>query len=283
MTKSNFLVLTSMAGLFIVLTAEVLSDNGKAGYTGSPGEQKCNNCHNDFTLGTGGGSIAFTSPNMNNWQYAPGQVYTFNVTVARNASSLFGMGLEALTSTNSNAGTFTMTNPSTSLKTKTVSGVVRNNVCHTLNGGATAAAKTFTFNWTAPVTATGNVTVYFTGVAANGDGNEAGDYVYSGSQVLSPITTGVESLSLSNSLTVYPNPIKDNFNLSFELQKPENISAEILDCSGKQVLSVVRNEMINDKYSTQISLKDKGIKGGLYFLHVKQSNGNSVVKKLIIE
>ncbi|MBL7923695.1 MAG: T9SS type A sorting domain-containing protein [Bacteroidia bacterium] len=169
--------------VIIVMTSSILSDNGKAGKTGSPGELTCIDCHSDFTPNTAGGSISISNTGMTNWQYSPGQTYTITVTVARTGSSLFGLGVECLTAANANAGIFTITNTaSTQLKTATVNGVIRTNVVHQLNGGAAANTKSFSFNWTAPVAGTGTVKFYYAGIAANNNGNEAGDYVYNGSQ-----------------------------------------------------------------------------------------------------
>lgn len=175
--------------IFIVMTSSILSDNGKSGRTGSPGETTCISCHGDFTANTGGGSITITNVGMTNWQYTPGQTYPITVTVARTGSSIFGLGLECLTSTNANAGTLAITNTaSTQIKTATVSGVVRNNVVHTLNGGLTANTKSFTFNWTAPAAGTGTVTFYFAGIAGNNDGSETGDYVYNSSKTVTELS-----------------------------------------------------------------------------------------------
>ena len=90
---------------FIVFTAETASDNGKAGYTGSPNELLCDDCHDAYTINTGGGSVVLSSANMNNWEYVPGQTYNMTLTVARSGSPLFGLGLEALDASNANAGT----------------------------------------------------------------------------------------------------------------------------------------------------------------------------------
>lgn len=62
--------------MIALFTSEKMSDNGKAGYTGSPGEQTCTNCHSDFALNSGGGSIAIGSPTMTNWEYLPIQLTT---------------------------------------------------------------------------------------------------------------------------------------------------------------------------------------------------------------
>ena len=169
--KLTLLVLSLTTAVFF--TSTMMSDNGKAGKTGSPGELTCIDCHGD----SGGGSIAVSG--ITGGTYTPGTTYNLSVVIARTGSSLFGLGFEALTAANANAGTLTITNATqTQLKSATVSGVSRQSVVHQLNGGATSNTHTFTFNWTAPVAGTGNVTFYFAGVACNSDGNESGDYVY---------------------------------------------------------------------------------------------------------
>ncbi len=169
--------------IVIVMTSSILSDNGKAGKTGSPGELTCIDCHGDFSANTGGGSITITNTGMTNWQYTPGQTYPITVTVARTGSSIFGLGVECLTAANANAGTLVITNSaSTQIKNATVSGVSRANVVHQLNGGLASNSKSFTFNWTAPPAGTGTVKFYYAGIAGNNNGNESGDYVYNNFQ-----------------------------------------------------------------------------------------------------
>lgn len=174
--------------IFIITTAAVLSSTGRAGRTGSPGESTCVSCHNDFALNSGGGSITIRNTGMNNWTYVPGATYTISVKVAKAGATLFGVGVECLTATNNNAGSFTITNPgSTKLLSATVSGVSRINVVHTQNGGLANDSNVFVFNWTAPPAGTGNVTFYFAGNAADNDQSNNGDYIYSGSQVVTEL------------------------------------------------------------------------------------------------
>lgn len=191
--------------IIIIMTSSILSDNGKAGKTNSPGESNCTSCHGDFTANTGGGSISITNTGMTNWQYTPGQTYPITVTVSKTGVPLFGVGVECLTAANANAGTFAITNTaSTQLLSATVSGVSRINVTHKLNGGLSANSKAFTFNWTAPAAGTGPVTFYFSGVAANNNGNEAGDYVYYSNKLVTelacsaPATPGAISGTANN-------------------------------------------------------------------------------------
>ncbi len=183
MLKKLLFALLPFAGIAL-LTSEQMSDNGKAGRTGSPGESNCTGCHGDYTVNTGGGSISLQAAGMPTFQYTAGQTYTMSVTVSKGSTNLFGIGLEALTASNDNAGTLTITDAAaTSIKTATVSSISRRNIVHTLNGGASSGSKVFNFSWTAPATGTGNVTFYYAGAACNNNGNESGDYVYTGSQV----------------------------------------------------------------------------------------------------
>jgi Secretion system C-terminal sorting domain/HYR domain len=182
-------------GVFALIAASVLlvshrsdvalSDNGRAGSTGSPGTTTCASCHG----GAGAGSATLTS-DIPAGGFVPGGTYNVSVTVNETGSSLFGLGVEALTTSNTNAGTLGISDAaSTQLKARAVGGVSRQNIVHQLNGGVSPNSKTFSFRWTAPTVAAGNVTFYYAGMSANGNGSEdAGDKTYAGSVVFSPQT-----------------------------------------------------------------------------------------------
>ena len=261
---------------FIVFTSEIQSDNGKAGYTGSPGETKCNNCHSSYALNSGGGSVVLTS-NMVNWQYEPGYTYDMTLTVSRTGNSLFGMGLEALTTSNTNAGTLTVTNNHTQIKTKTVSSVVRNNMVHTLNGGASSNSMAFTFRWVAPASDIGNITMYFCGVAANNNGNENNDYVYNSSQLITPMTgTGISEFAEGQSLSVYPNPASANVTVKTAFSDSDPVSLKLYDHRGNLVHLL--NLTGNNEGAIDVSAYAKGI----YFL-TAESGDKKFSRKLLIQ
>jgi hypothetical protein len=275
--KKYILLAVMPIAAFIVFTAETASDNGKAGYTGSPNELLCNDCHDAYALNSGGGSVVLSSANMNNWEYIPGQTYNMTLTVARNGSPLFGLGLEALDATDNNAGTLTITDAaSTHIKNKLVGTVTRHNVVHQLDGGATPNSKDFNFSWTAPATDIGPVTFYFAGVASNADGDETiGDYVYNGTQVINPAnTTSVGNLS-SESLSVYPNPATDRM----AVRVNGGATVRLLDNSGREVRSL-RSE--NDRPETLEMVQLELLPRGLYFLEVQQA-GTRRMEKVILQ
>ena len=200
--KKVILIVTSIV-LSTTLLSLTMSDNGKAGATGSPGEVTCHNCHNDFLTNSGQGSISINSSIFPNGEYIPGNTYNVEIYVQKNGMPLFGVGVECLTATATgpNAGTLTITNPATTqIKTSTTTiGVSRTNVVHQFNGGNSSGGMFFRFNWTAPPAGTGPVTFYFAGIAANNDGNESGDYVYVDSYNLQEnISTGINETQVNN-------------------------------------------------------------------------------------
>jgi len=194
-------LITALLPFFAVIlfTSEQFSDDGRAGYTGSPGETDCTTCHASFPVNSGGGNITFQNPGMPLNEYIAGQTYTMSVTVSRTSNNLFGFGFEALTNLNDNAGTLLITDAAaTQIKTRVVTSVTRRNVVHQLNAGAASGSKTFNFSWTAPASGSGPVGFYFAGVAADGNANDNNDYVYKSSLTVTEQVCPVP---------VQPNPI----------------------------------------------------------------------------
>jgi len=280
--KKKIIVVVPIVAMIFATAFGILSDNGKAGYTGSSGELKCNDCHNSYGNSNSGTGTIYVTSNIPNWRYVPGQTYIVNVIVKQIGKPLFGLGFEALTSTNANAGSLIITNSTkTTIKTKTVSGVTRNNVVHQLNGGLHADSAIFTFNWTAPTSNIGNITFYFAGIAANNNGNEDLDYAYNGSKVVSPAsTTGLSenNKNISN-LKAYNN---DEGRITLEYSSFEHTSPKIniIDLGGRLVSSEEAGQYVSGEVKMTVSVP-VGLKSGMYLIRVI-SNGESLNSKLFI-
>ena len=259
--------------------AGIESDNGKAGATGSPGEQTCSqsNCHTGSTDNTMGGSVTLTSTDLVNWEYTPGQTYTLTATVSQQGRSLFGIGLEALLPSGANAGTLT---PGTGTTTKnaTISGNSRKNIVHNMNAGATANAHSFTFTWTAPATDVGAVTIYYAGNATNNNGAKTGDYIYNASQVVTP--AGVSVSEQENSpftFSFYPNPTTENITVNYSLEESAKIQYVIYDLTGKKVQTESATRFPG---SQQQSIDVNSLQAGTYLLSLNL-NGNVITKRFV--
>jgi hypothetical protein len=195
-----------------------------------------NGCHNTFTLNSGAGSITLGSSNMVDWQYEPGVTYNMTVTVSLSTSNLFGIGLECLTAAGANAGNLVITVPEdTRTLNAVVSGNSRRNIVHQLNGGVAAGSKTFSFDWVAPSTNIGNVTFYYAGNAANGNGTNSGDRIYTGSQEVTPlITTGIrDEVDGSAAVRVGPSPFDTQCRVQYSTREGGRARVTFLDPGGR--------------------------------------------------
>lgn len=273
------IVLISLVFLSITLSSYVIiSKSGKAGYTGSPGENACNNCHNSYTLNSGTGSISFSS-NIPSDLYTPDSVYQITITVRKAGVSLFGFGMEALKTGNTSAGLFIVTN---SLRTQILTaGNGRKNMTHKLNGGAFPDSSVFTFNWQAPSTNVGPVTFYYSGVCANGNNLNSLDYVYKGSHVVtSASTVGVESTNEPYAdLEVKPFPMGQLIDVNFNLKEVADIKMYLLGLDGKVHKSVSYKDQEPGQKSYTIFTSD--LNSGVYFLQA-EINGVGVTRKFML-
>jgi hypothetical protein len=212
----------------------VQNDNGKAGSTGSPGEDNCTDCHGGTAVNSAGGSISITSPDMVNWEYTPGQTYTINVTIAESGISLFGFGFEALLASGANAGTLNAGTGST-IKTAMIGGNNRRNVVHQQDSGTGNGSHTWTFSWQAPATDQGDVTFYCSGNAANGNGTTSGDHIYTFSQVVNAaIPNGVAQGQL-NDWNIVNQRATSQLVVSGSTETADVLTVKIFNWAGQEV------------------------------------------------
>lgn len=260
----------------VLFFAGIDSDNGKAGATGSPGENNCRNCHSTYALNSTLGSLTITS-NMTNWEYVPGQTYQISVTVAQTGKTLFGLGFEALLPSGANAGTLTA-GTGTTIKNATVSGNSRRNIVHQLNGGASSGTHTFTFNWAAPTTNIGAITFYAAGDACNANGSTSGDYVYTTSQVVNPAPVGVaEEVNTLFTFSFYPNPATENITLNYALEESSKVSYIIYDLTGKQIQTESATRFPG---AQQQSIDVNALQAGTYLLSLNV-DGSIITKRFV--
>jgi len=262
----SIIVLSSL-GAFITFTNESYKKNGKAGNTGSPGEATCQTagCHNG-TVNTGTGNVNILSSDMTGWEYVPGTTYNIRVRIAETGKLVFGLGVEVLNSSNTNAGTINITESS---RTQIISSTAgRLNLTHMTGAGLTNDSAVYTFSWTAPSTDIGPVTFYVAGLAGNNNNNDSGDQSYTTSQVCTAKTNvGIQSPKATTSMNIYPNPVQDKINIQMNNTPMNQSTISILDMSGKVVSVLASNLDLNENqlvsYTRPASLKE-----GLYLLQI---------------
>lgn len=270
----RILLFVSLTILFFGLTAFIISSAGIAGKTGSPGEGTCGDCHGG---GSGVTQVAISaSPAFIANQYIPGQTYTITVTVTNNAYTVFGFDSEILAPTNTNAGI--MTSTLTGVKFVN-SGVKKNAVQSVPKTGSGSAA--FSYVWVAP--ASGTTTIYATGNAVDGTGGTGGDAPSaSTNMVLTPDSgAGIEILQSGISgLNTYPNPVKSEFKLSYNLIEQSNVKVGLYGLNGQTIMEILNENQPSGAHVSDVVLPE-GLAKGAYFLTISV-NEKQAAKRLII-
>lgn len=174
--KTKFITLSAIMSMVFVL----LFTTNTIGYlTGAPSgkandpassNSNCTSCHSGTaTINSAVGNITTNIPASG---YVPGTTYQITANVVYAGKTRFGFEVSPQNSTGTQKGTITITDPT---NTKIVS---TKYVTHTSAGNTGSGTRSWSFNWTAPVAGTGNVTFYGSLLVANNNGSESGDLTY---------------------------------------------------------------------------------------------------------
>ena len=188
------------------------------GHTGATGDY-CTNCHADFGLNSGGGTVSVTGLPLA--AYVPNQVYNFSLTISHGVANRqrWGFSISAInTGNNASLGTFSTTNANAATNT--------NELSH-FSAVTTGSQSSYTYNnlrWQAPATAGLPVRFYFVGNAGNNAGGSSGDYIYSSSlTVLLPVELSDFKAQVNGSQVVLNWKTLSETNSShFEIEKSDN-------------------------------------------------------------
>lgn len=246
----------------------------QAGKTGAPSEGTCANsgCHTGST-GTGNVSIAYSGGGT----YKADSTYTITVTVTDATAVKFGFELTALDASNAKAGNITLTDLThTSLPTSGGAVAGRQYVGHknasSFNG--------WSFQWTAPSSDVGNVTFYYAGNGANGNGHDTGDHIYTGSATVyfEAVINGIKNIDGLSSFAVQ-NPAMHSLNLTYALAHDANMQMDLFDATGKFVTNLEQGMAASGEHNVNRSLSN--VTPGLYLIRVNL-NGNVQSQKLLV-
>jgi hypothetical protein len=91
----------------------------------------------------------------------------------------------------------------------------------------------------------------------------------------------MNELSKRVSFNLFPNPSTGETTVKFRLDDASNISVQVVDVVGKQVLPNVQAEYNAGEHSISVN-KNKTLRSGIYFVNLNV-NGSKLTKKLIIE
>jgi len=239
------------------------------------GGQTCAQCHSGNSLQNALGKVDISFDEGGNtytadsFMYKSGIEYTVhfapNVTASR-----YGFQLSALQTGNTNAGTLAVTNANnTVISTGVNTKYIGHKDANTTNA--------WTFKWTAPATNVGNVTMYYTFVAANASNTEFGDTVYKGSLTFAADpTAGISNVTspISN-LSVFPNPAVNTLNVNYTCDNIASGEAVLYNLYGQ---TIKRNVLPSTIGIVNQSIDISDLPQGVYLLQVKAGEKQSTVK-----
>lgn len=261
----------------------VNSNSAPASTTGAPGEADCttSGCHQSFVVNNGPGSTAINFENGVT-SYEPGKTYTLNVDVNQASLVRFGFQMVALKNKdNTNAGTFAPTDLSRNQITTGYGNLSdRKYITYTFKSTSTPTPgkNTWSFKWTAPTNDEGPITFYVAAIAANNDGNDLGDYCYTTSLKLN---SNAQQISANEfSISMFPNPSKDNLNVDYTITETGTIKIELTDLQGKIVEELFSAQQDKGEYKLSLPFTNR-YKGGIYFVRFVR-NDKTVSQKLFI-
>ena len=156
---------------FLTNYAFTWNHDAPPGNTGSPGDgQTCqqSGCHTSSAPVQNGGLVTSNIPATG---YIPGNTYTITASVTGNANK-FGVQVSPQNNSGTISGTLVTTNRQ----------LVENiwslgYITHTMFGTAGSGSKSWSFDWIAPASGSGNVTFYSAFLVADNNNNVTGDTV----------------------------------------------------------------------------------------------------------
>jgi hypothetical protein len=185
--------------LVLAAAAYAYATGPNQGYTGAPGDfGDCTACHDTFGVANvGPGSVTINqAPSV----YEPGQSYTMLVALQDPQARRWGFELTGIDGQGNRAGTFAPLGSDTQIASTGPPVLDRQYIEHTLLGTfpGTTGGHTWQVQWTAPASDAGAVHFYVAGNAANDDGTDQGDYIYTNAATSESPSTVVTLQLLSN-------------------------------------------------------------------------------------
>ena len=206
--------------------------------------------------------------------YIPGGIYTITVSITQAGISKWGFECSPQDGGGNVIGTLAITN---STETKLLSGTY---ITHKTAGttGTTSGTKSWSFRWTAPVAGTGSVPFYASVMAANGNGNDAGDLVFKDTyMVFEDPNTGIVEKANTIDFAVFPNPVEGNtIQVNFNANASSTSRIRVMSLHGTVVNEINHNATSNGIQHTALSMEN--LAKGVYFIEIQNGIGTKMTR-----
>ena len=250
--RAYFLIL--LLPLYLLLS---YSSGAPSGHTGSPGDNgaTCTSCH---SYSGSGYSPAFDVAGIPADGYQAGQTYQLTLSVSNVSTAKKGFEACVEDASHQKQGVFNNVDGNTqAIQSNTY-------ITHTSAGNTQSQ---WTFNWTAPASLQGDLTLYFAVNMANGNGSTSGDYIQTGSTSIPEHTNAIHEMA-ADEIKIYPNPTSNFIKIISDQYKFDQ--AKIIDILGKTYPAHLKNNRIDVSFLRKgtyfLSLQNKKFKVSKQFI-----------------
>ena len=238
-------------------------------HSGAPGETDCSGCHGD-PLNPDIPNFKFEFGN-NDSTYIPGTTYIISVSMVRPGHDKFGFVSSALDTLDKSKGIYSLINTITTRKYTLVG---RNYISHTPCGADSPDSIKWTYNWTAPATDKGKITMYLAMLVANHDHAITGDTSYTKTLTINPeMSSATKELKSPFKAHIYPTVFNDHINIDFNNKYDARTKIiQLIDTNGKIIDTKKTEESFlvhHFKYS---------LSRGMYYLNINYGNSIETIK-----
>lgn len=238
-------------------------------HSGAPGETDCSGCHSS-PVNPNNPELSFKLEN-NETSYLPGKSYKVIVSIKRNGHDKFGFVCSSLDSLNKSNGTFGLLN---AVSTRLFTENKRDYISHTPCGADSKDSIKWTYNWIAPSTNVGKISLYMALLVANHNHQLTGDTTYTRVISLMPNVLGnSDHLNMAKQTKVYPTIFVDELNFEFS-SKYKNESKEVFlfNSEGKFIRKFFTSNSIATFHINQY------LPIGMYFIRIKHDHSTEIIK-----
>lgn len=273
------MIKTAVGFLLILIPGLALaySDGPPDGKTGAPGEGTCVECHSTFPLNSGDGSFSISGPA----QFEAGQTYAITIEISDPGQLRWGFEFTPL-----DQGTITITDAT---NTQLSSSGGRFYVKHTSSGtyaGFPDGPADWSFDWTAPANPPESITFYAAGNAADYNGLNTGDYIYTTTFTTTLLPTAIgddpfASLPSHLSLHNYPNPFNAQTTINYRIPVDGQVRLDIYNLQGQLVASPVNSFQQAGEWS--VIWNAGSLPSGLYLYSLTVGENKETQKMMLLK
>ena len=245
-----------------------------AGYAGDPpGNNNCTACHTSFPLNSGDGELSLTELA----EYEPGQTYTMTVNLSDPGQSRWGFQLIPKDENNVVSGDVIITDQT---RTQFAGDYLEHTSAGTNPG---TDGNSWSFDWTAPEVGAGPVTFYVAGNAANNNGTNQGDYIYTIQVTIPEATTGVDDDVFASApsawklVQAYPNPFNGQLTVNLLAGSNAITTVAVYDLLGRRVATLYSGQLTQGMHTLSWQPQSSA---GTYFLRAENSRGWSATQRV---